>query len=108
MANNSIKNDIIALLTLMLSKAEQKDLEPSIKTKSLLKILGSSGIRINYDQLQQLFQDQDIAGLVKSSDEKRITLQAAPLAGVEDTRGQEPAAPEEGDEAPVDGEEQNP
>lgn len=106
MANNSIKNDIIALLTLMSSKAEQKNLEPSIKTNTLLKILSSSGLKLNYTQLSQLFQDQDIAGLIKSSDETRITLQAAPLAGTPSTPVESPS--EGDDEMPADGEGQNP
>jgi ribosomal protein L12E/L44/L45/RPP1/RPP2 len=96
MANGSIKNDIIALLTLMISKAEQKHLEPSIKTSTLLKILNGSGITLNYDQLEQLFQDEDLAGLIKSSDDKRITLQAAPLAGLADNRGEDEAPEDEG------------
>lgn len=89
MASNQIKNDIIALLTFMISKANEEDLEPSIKTKLLLQVIGSSGINLDENQLDQLLQDKDISSMIASNENGRIKLQSAPIAGIGDDSDQQ-------------------
>lgn len=72
--NNIFKNQLIALLTLMKSKAEGKGLEPSLRTDTVINMLKSTGVTIGYSQLQQMLQDPTVSDLVKSVDKNRIVL----------------------------------
>ncbi len=73
MVNQKSKNALISLLTLIRSKASEKNLPPEFKTNLILGMMKPYGVT-NYNQLTLLLQDPSVQNLVTEYDKDIVTM----------------------------------
>ena len=90
------KNDLMALLNLLKSKAESSNLEPKIGMHRILELMRGQGYSFNYAIFTQLAQDPVISNFITDYNKDQVTL---------NTEGSEIEQPEKLDAVPDEAEE---
>src|ERR1700739_4490957 len=69
-----LRASLLALLHLMIAKAKEKHLQPTIKTNKIIDLLKPSGITLSYNQLVDLTNDEAIGSMIKDINQEQTTL----------------------------------